>query len=631
VRGKPASTNHRARVRWSRRYGYPLRLASCFLVVAIAAFLIEAFEEWEPQGDIFWVANGALLAYLLLAPRWRWPAYLTAGFLALALRIVFMPHRWNEFLLYGLLDMIEVFTAAMLLRGRSTVLPSFNERSYLVRFAVNAGLVGPALAASLYALIYPLCGIATPEHPFLSWMASDSLGIVIATPAFVAVFRMRFKGHVSWRNNWIYPALLLAVTFAAFTQNTFPLVYLIYPLLVLVLLRMGQGYASLSMLPVGAIVGGCTLRGTGPFAAAGIHNPAAPALLIQVAIGSAMFMIYSVSVVVESQKVTESRLRQIVTLHDLLTENSRDAIILADFKGRRSYVSAATERMAGWKPQELARQATFELVHPDDRYKAEAVMRELRRGSDGSMTECRVRKRNGEYIWVEASLRIVRDPKTGAPTGVLNLVRDISERKRAEQQLQQAYRTVEALAVTDPLTGIANRRRFDQYLACEWRRALREHTQLSLLMIDADLFKVFNDTYGHPRGDSCLKQIAEAAQDVVARPGDLVARIGGEEFAVILPSTSSEGAQQVANEICEALRSRKLVHSGSPAGIVTVSVGCGTLVPTVGKHPVHLIELADQALYAAKRAGRNQVCIGHQQANAAEETPKRESLNSPAA
>jgi diguanylate cyclase (GGDEF)-like protein len=127
-------------------------------------------------------------------------------------------------------------------------------------------------------------------------------------------------------------------------------------------------------------------------------------------------------------------------------------------------------------------------------------------------------------------------------------------------------------------------------------------------MIDADLFKLYNDAFGHLCGDSCLKQIAEAAQDVVERPGDLVARFGGEEFAVILPNTPNVGALQVANEICAALRARQLPHPSNPNGIVTISVGCATMVPPADKHSAHLVEQADQALYKAKQQGRNQVC-----------------------
>jgi diguanylate cyclase (GGDEF)-like protein len=141
---------------------------------------------------------------------------------------------------------------------------------------------------------------------------------------------------------------------------------------------------------------------------------------------------------------------------------------------------------------------------------------------------------------------------------------------------------------------------------------MRHGTPLSLLIFDADWFKSYNDTYGHPQGDHCLKQIAESAREVVTRPGDLVARIGGEEFAVILPNTTNEGALQLAGFICESLRRRHLIHNTNPAGCVTVSVGCATIRPAKGQHPGALIQRADEALYAAKRAGRNQVCSASQ-------------------
>jgi diguanylate cyclase (GGDEF)-like protein len=248
------------------------------------------------------------------------------------------------------------------------------------------------------------------------------------------------------------------------------------------------------------------------------------------------------------------------------------------------------------------------MVHPDDRPQLMATLGELRAGRDDALVECRVITSNGNYVWVEASLRTIRDPRTGVPTGILNNVREITQRKIAEQQLAEAYHAVEELAITDALTGLANRRHFDQYLTTEWRRGMRERSPLSLVLIDADLFKSYNDTYGHLRGDNCLKQIAEAIQDVVSRPGDLVARFGGEEFAVILPNTPADGGFQVAQEICAAMCSRQLPHSGNPVGVVTISAGCATLVPQLGQHSPSLIDCADQALYQAKGSGRNRAC-----------------------
>jgi diguanylate cyclase (GGDEF)-like protein len=122
---------------------------------------------------------------------------------------------------------------------------------------------------------------------------------------------------------------------------------------------------------------------------------------------------------------------------------------------------------------------------------------------------------------------------------------------------------------------------------------------------------MYNDSYGHLRGDSCLKQIAESALGVAARPGDLVARYGGEEFVVLLPDTGDEGAMTVANDLCGALRSRHILHTANSPGIVTVSIGCATVIPQLDLQASSLIELADKALYTAKLNGRNRICTGN--------------------
>jgi diguanylate cyclase (GGDEF)-like protein/PAS domain S-box-containing protein len=302
------------------------------------------------------------------------------------------------------------------------------------------------------------------------------------------------------------------------------------------------------------------------------------------------------------------RLEQIASLHSLVTENSRDGILIADFGGRLSYVSPAMQRITGWSAGELTRLGGSWVIHPDDRERVKKAVNELRAGAGSGIVEYRMRMRDGGYLWVESSFRVYVDSLTGTPAGTMNMVRDISERKLAEQELQAAYRAAEVLAAVDALTGLANRRRLDQCLEGEWRRGLRDRRPLSFLLIDADYFKAFNDTYGHLRGDSCLKQIADSALDVVKRPGDLAARYGGEEFAVLLPDTDEDGAMEIANELCESLRRRRLPHSSNPYGIATISIGAGTIVPSLGQPVKTLIEMADAALYRAKLTGRNRVC-----------------------
>ena len=186
------------------------------------------------------------------------------------------------------------------------------------------------------------------------------------------------------------------------------------------------------------------------------------------------------------------------------------------------------------------------------------MIERLRLGGRGELVEYRIENVKGGYLWVEGNLRAVREPLTGVSIGMLNMLRDISQRKKAERKLKDAYATLEALAATDSLTHLANRRAFDQCLANEWRRCFRERMPLSVLLIDADWFKSYNDTYGHPRGDRCLKQIAESARDVVSRAGDLVARIGGEEFGVILPTRKGKERSRLAKRSARHLRIRNI-------------------------------------------------------------------------
>jgi diguanylate cyclase (GGDEF)-like protein/PAS domain S-box-containing protein len=177
--------------------------------------------------------------------------------------------------------------------------------------------------------------------------------------------------------------------------------------------------------------------------------------------------------------------------------------------------------------------------------------------------------------------------------------------KAANQQLQQ-------LANHDGLTGLANRYRFDEYLQREWKRMARESQPLSLLLLDVDFFKNYNDTYGHLQGDQCLKKIAQMIQKNVKRPADLVARYGGEEFVVILPNTPLSGARQVAERIQQSLREMHLEHKGSLVSqFVTLSCGVSSLIPDYNQSPENLIQAADKALYQGKELGRNRVVQAH--------------------
>lgn len=180
-------------------------------------------------------------------------------------------------------------------------------------------------------------------------------------------------------------------------------------------------------------------------------------------------------------------------------------------------------------------------------------------------------------------------------------------------QLAQANARLQALASEDFLTGLPNRRRFDEALLQEKARSRREGRPLSLLMVDVDQFKVFNDHYGHQAGDECLRKIAMLLGQSLLRPGDQVCRYGGEEFAVILPDTDAHGARTVARELCQEIYDADLSHAASPMGRVTLSIGCASYDPDLPGDSValtSLLSVADLALYRAKQEGRNRLVVG---------------------
>ncbi len=188
------------------------------------------------------------------------------------------------------------------------------------------------------------------------------------------------------------------------------------------------------------------------------------------------------------------------------------------------------------------------------------------------------------------------------------LQQEVRDRQAAEMALQMAIHELERLANLDGLTQLANRRRFDEYLAVEWRRLTREGLPLSLILCDVDFFKRYNDSYGHQAGDQCLCAIAKVLRQTIKRPADLVARYGGEEFAVILPNTPLAGACQVGETIQQRVLALSIPHASSEISpYITVSFGVASVIPVLTLLPDQLVAVADQALYRAKSQGRNQV------------------------
>lgn len=194
--------------------------------------------------------------------------------------------------------------------------------------------------------------------------------------------------------------------------------------------------------------------------------------------------------------------------------------------------------------------------------------------------------------------------------GMADRVHDAQEQLESKvlertEELKEANRKLTAMSTTDTLTGIANRRRFDEVLTGEWKRALRSGDWLALAIVDVDWFKNYNDHYGHQAGDACLQQVAGTLTANLHRAGDLVARYGGEEFSIVMPAIDAESALRLAEELCRAMETAMLPHCESPFGHITISIGVAAVRPTKNQAPADLLREADQSLYKAKALGRN--------------------------
>ena len=289
-----------------------------------------------------------------------------------------------------------------------------------------------------------------------------------------------------------------------------------------------------------------------------------------------------------------------------LAENSADVICCVGLDHVMQYASPSCTRVLGWAQDELVGTGPDFLVHADDLPSLFSnAQLTVANSQEVPPVTVRVHRKDGNLAWVEMTANLVLDPATGAPSQVVLVMRDVTSRTMREQQL-------ELLAITDGLTGLLNRRGFDLVLDEVWRRTVQTGSQVSLLLLDIDHFKSFNDRYGHPVGDDCLRAVAAAISANLPCEADRAARYGGEELAIVLPGTGAEEAVKIAEVIRQAVLALRLPHPGVAEGngFVSVSVGAATALARHGgsmRMPESLLLTADTALYKAKREGRNRV------------------------
>lgn len=276
-----------------------------------------------------------------------------------------------------------------------------------------------------------------------------------------------------------------------------------------------------------------------------------------------------------------------------------------------AYIGPQIENLLGWAPDSWASVEDWAArIHEEDRERVvNFCVAQSKAGVDHE-ADYRALTRDGNYVWIRDVVHVVRN-ENGEVDALVGFMFDISERKKTEEQLLSLQKELEALSFKDELTGIPNRRMFDSILDVEWTNATRSRLPLSLILFDIDHFKQYNDHYGHIQGDNCLRRMAQLLNRAATRPRDFLARIGGEEFVLVLPETDAEAAAKVARRCQDLLAEEGIPHEQSPVSpILTISLGIGTITPGRSDRPIDFIEEVDKRLYQAKGKGRNRIVGG---------------------
>ena len=297
---------------------------------------------------------------------------------------------------------------------------------------------------------------------------------------------------------------------------------------------------------------------------------------------------------------TERTLRKREAHYRLLADNIADIIILIDARSLLRYVSRSVEPVLGLRPEDLIGKSCFDMIHPEDRDSVKSATAQLKGINTVSTVVFRTFRADGTLAWVESKFKLAALPNDPAQAEFLCVIRDVTERKRMEDELTQLNRRLTQLAATDGLTGLTNRRTFDGFLLRQFECC----DEISMLLLDIDNFKSYNDTYGHQAGDRCLQAVARVVGDATFNTSGLSARYGGEEFAVVLPDTGEDDAMKVAEAIRLSVRALGIPNSGSSRGHITVSIGVAARTFSTPDDAA-LVGEADSALYEAKRLGRN--------------------------
>jgi diguanylate cyclase (GGDEF)-like protein/PAS domain S-box-containing protein len=590
-------------------------LARALVFTGAIALLCFVSMKLTPPNDRFaviWPANGVVLGMLLTIRPRRWAQVIGLALFGNLVANLAVGDTGPTACLLALCNTLETVVAVLSCRSANVSKRQFGEPLWIARFALCSIVIAPASASLVAAAVLYFDTGTAPLTTFLRWFPADALGIAMFAPLTMVLRGAGDLGALRSRR-LLKPVLsvifLMVTTVAVFAQPQAPLLYMIYLALGVAIFNAGFSGAVIGLAASMVIAIVFTVHGPGQF---GLDTAEVIEQIrqLQVFFAAALAFTFPLSSLQLQRQRLADKLKASEQRFRTLAEHSSDVIMRMDSAMRLTYVSPSARELFGYHASALLEMPKWGLVAPDDLARVRAAFERVRLGLGRETFNYRALKMDGEEVWVEMSLRAVRSSTLGDASGLIEFIgstRDISERKAVEQALEESNARLSELAHRDGLTELYNRRFFDESLDREYRRARRDNAlEISLLMLDVDHFKQYNDLYGHQAGDECLKVVANAIGRACKRPPDTPARYGGEEFAVILPNTTFEGAAILAERMRSQISMLLLQQPGESERRVTVSIGVASISPYYDTQDT-LVRKADEALYRAKAFGRNRV------------------------
>jgi diguanylate cyclase (GGDEF)-like protein/PAS domain S-box-containing protein len=594
----------------------PIQFRRCLLpfLVVVAAYLAAAelghALSFPGHFASFWPPSGLYLAALLLARRRWWPMIAAAALVGNLLSDVLL-HEKTILISVGfwISNTAEAISGAGLLTWLLGERFRIGRLSSVLVFSGVAGLLCTAIGAVLGAVVVWIAFDTSFGVAWLRWWSSGMVGVIVVAPPIYALATdeapLGVDRAVRMLEAFVLLTLLTIVAQLTFGLQSWPLAWAVIPLFLWAALRFEVPGTTVAIAALAVIAVWHTAQGRGPFATL-------PTVLGQVLLVQSYVWVLAVSFLVVSAVVRERgewarAARDHAERYRELFDHTEEHVFSTDAAGRFLHYNRACREALGYTDEEMRSLTLDQLIPYEHLDHFHSVMHRQRQGEIVRVCDAVVRTKAGRLLDVEGVTRM--HFTDGRPDYSVSFFRDVTERKARERQfedywlhLESTNKNLHQLAATDPLTGLSNRRLFHQRLQEELERSRRYGAGLSLVLLDVDHFKSFNDTFGHPAGDDVLREVAQLLGRT-ARPCDIVARIGGEEFAVLLPDTAVNGA------LLSAERFRREIEQASwDLRGITVSVGVATLSTEVAG-PDAFIERADAALYRSKGAGRN--CVHH--------------------